>query len=279
MELDYGKGRLTLCTLDLEDHYAVDPAADLIGRQLVKHVASAPLAPRADNSVVYVGGAAGAALLDRLGVAYSKSTRLAPETKLLIVGVDGQVNLGKARALCAAGGQAIFLARQDAAGPLGVTLEKVSGFHGSLNPPTWPEARGLSASDLRWRADGDAWVVKDTPLAGCMLHVGANGLLGRVSFGSGGGAALICQIDPAAFNADKQTYFRLTRWRQTRSLAQLLANCGASFKADQDVFLAPRAAPMAALYHPDYRGFVPGASNQKTEAFNLSDNPYRFFRW
>ena len=36
---------------------------------------------------------------------------------------------------------------------------------------------------------------------------------------------------------------------------------------------------MAALYHPDYRGFVPGASNQKTEAFNLSDNPYRFFRW
>ena len=103
--------------------------------------------------------------------------------------------------------------------------------------------------------------------------------LGRVSFGSGGGAALICQIDPAALNADKQTYFRLTRWRQTRSLGQLLANCGASFKADQDVFLAPRATPMAALYHPDYRGFVPGTSNQKTEAFNLSDNPYRFFRW
>jgi len=173
----------------------------------------------------------------------------------------------------------IFLARHDAAGPLGVTLEKLSGFHGSLKAPTWPEARGLSASDLRWRANGDAWVVKDTALGKCTLQVGADGLLGRVSFGPGGGAALICQIEPAALNADKQTYFRLTRWRQTRSLSQILANCGASFKADQNVFTTPEATPLAGLYHPDYRSFVPGTSNQKTEDFNLSDNPYRFFRW
>jgi beta-galactosidase len=279
MELDYGKGRLTLCTLDLEDHYVVDPAADLIGRQLIKYVASAPLAPRAENSVVYLGAAAGAALLDQLGVAYTKGTSVAPDTRLLVVGADVQVNTDQVRALCKAGGHALFLGRQDAVGPLGLTLEKVSGFHGSLNPSAWPEARGLSASDLRWRASADAWVLKDTALGGCTLQVGADGLLGRVSFGSGGGAALICQFDPAALNADKQTYFRLTRWRQTRSLAQLLANCGASFKADQDVFLAPGATSVAALYHPDYRGFVPGTSNEKTEAFNLSDNPYRFFRW
>ena len=241
MELDYGKGRLTLCTLDLEDHYAADPAADLIGRQLVKYVASAPLAPRTDNSVVYVGGDADAALLDQSGIVYTKGAGVAPDTKLLIVGADGQVNPDQVRALCQTGGHAVFLARQDAAGPLGVTLEKVSGFHGSLNPPTWPEARGLSASDLRWRADGDAWVVKDAPLGTGTLQVGADGLLGRVSFDPGGGAAIICQIDPVALNADKQTYFRFTRWRETRSLSQLLANCGAAFKADQDAFLAPGA--------------------------------------
>ncbi|MGD0744236.1 MAG: hypothetical protein ABSA45_03685, partial [Verrucomicrobiota bacterium] len=61
------------------------------------------------------------------------------------------------RALRQGRGHAIFLARQDSAGPLGSTLEKVSGFHGSLNPPTRPEALSLSASDLRWRADGDGW--------------------------------------------------------------------------------------------------------------------------
>ena len=280
MELDYGKGRLTLCTLDLEDHYTADPAADLIGRQLIQYVASAPLAPRADNSVVYVGGDAGAALLDQLGVVFTKGTGVAPDTKLLVAGADGQVGADQVRALCQDGGHAIFLARQDSAGPLGVTLEKVSGFHGSLNPPTWPEARGLSASDLRWRVDGDAWVVKDTPLGTGTLEVGADGLLGRVSFGPGGGTAVICQADPAALNADKQTYLRLTRWRETRSLAQLLANCGASFKADHDMFAPGQGAPTpAALYHADYRGFVPGTSNQNTEAFNLSDNPYRFFRW
>jgi beta-galactosidase len=280
MELDYGKGRLTLCTLDLEDHYAVDPAADLLGRQLVKYLASAPLAPKTDNSVVYIGGDPGAALMDLLGVVYTKGTGVGPDTKLLIVGADGQVNPDQVRALCQTGGHAVFLARQDAAGPLGVTLDKVSGFHGSLNPPTWPEARGLSASDLRWRADGDAWVVKDALLGTSTLEVSADGLLGRVSFGPNGGAALICQLDPAALNADKQTYFRFTRWRETRTISQLLANCGASFKGDDNIFAPAQDTPtLAALYHPDYRGFVPGTSNQNTEAFNLSDNPYRFFRW
>src|SRR4029077_14885097 len=99
MELDYGKGRLTLCTLDLEDHYAVDPAADLLGRQLIKYIASAPLAPRADNGVVYVGGAAGAALLDQLGVAYTKGTSIAPGTSLLVVGADVQVSADQVRTL------------------------------------------------------------------------------------------------------------------------------------------------------------------------------------
>jgi beta-galactosidase len=281
MELDYGKGRLTLCTLDLEDHYAADPAADLMGRQLVKYVASAPLAPKADNSVVYVGGNGDAALLNQLGLNYTTGTGPAADTKLLVVGADGTVPADQVKTFCQAGGKAVFLARQDAAGPLGVTLAKVSAFHGSLNAPAWPEARGLSASDLRWRVDGDAWVIKDAsgPLGADKLEVGADGQLGRVSFGAGGGAAVICQIDPRTLNADKQTYLRFTRWRETRTLAQLLANCGATFKADQDAFVPAGATPAAALYHPDYRSFVPGSSTQNSDAFNLSDNPYRFFRW
>jgi beta-galactosidase len=229
--------------------------------------------------VVYVGGEAGAVLLDQLGVVYTKGTATAPGTKLLVVGADGNVPADQVKAFCQAGGKAVFLARQDAAGPLGVTLEKVSGFHGSLNPPAWPEARGLSASDLRWRVDGDAWVIKDAALGAGTLQVGADGLLGRVSFGPGAGAALVCQADPAALNADKNTYLRFTRWRETRTLAQLLANCGATFKADQDAFVPTGATPAAALYHPDYLSFVPGTSTQNSEAFNLSDNPYRFFRW
>src|SRR5262249_30609233 len=38
------------------------------------------------------------------------------------------------------------------------------------------------------------------------------------------------------FQADEKTYFRYTRWRSTRAVAQLLANLGASFPADRRIF-------------------------------------------
>jgi hypothetical protein len=49
--------------------------------------------------------------------------------------------------------------------------------------------------------------------------------------------------------ADEKTYFRFTRWRQTRALSQVLANLGASFTADERYF-SPRPrvkAPVVTL--------------------------------
>jgi hypothetical protein len=43
-------------------------------------------------------------------------------------------------------------------------------------------------------------------------------------------------VDPDRFHADEKTYFRYTRWRSTRAVAQLLANLGASFAADRRIF-------------------------------------------
>jgi len=43
-------------------------------------------------------------------------------------------------------------------------------------------------------------------------------------------------VDPDRFQADQRTYFRYTRWRSTRAVAQLLANLGASFPVDRRVF-------------------------------------------
>jgi hypothetical protein len=48
------------------------------------------------------------------------------------------------------------------------------------------------------------------------------------------------QIDPTWLPADEKTYFRFTRWRQTRALTQVLANLGAAFEMDGRIF-APRA--------------------------------------
>jgi hypothetical protein len=97
-------------------------------------------------------------------------------------------------------------------------------FHGSLDAPAWPEAAGLSASDLRWKTDTTAVLLAD----GC--EIAAGGQIGRKQIGEG--VIVFSQFDPARFNADKKDYFRQTRWRQTRAIAQVLGNLGVSFTLD-----------------------------------------------
>ncbi len=157
-----------------------------------------------------------------------------------------------------------------------------------------------SASDLRWRTyiDTPAWTLSGG------VETGADGLLGRKIVGKG--VAIFCQVDPARFEADRKTYFRYTRWRATRGVAQWLANLGASFPVDRGIFqprktvlspdrmwtspngdrsghdceppvpsrllnLPPTAITDGAelgYYHPDYRTDFP-----------MGDNPYRYYRF
>ena len=146
--------------------------------------------------------------------------------------------------------------------------------------------------------DSSAWVLNGG------AEIGADGLLGRKIVGKG--VAIFCQVDPDCFHADEKTYFRYTRWRSTRAVAQLLANLGASFAVDGGIFqprktvrspdrmwtgpngdrsghdceppvpsrllnLPPTAMPGGAelgYYHPDYRTDFP-----------MGDNPYRYYRF
>jgi beta-galactosidase len=285
MELDYGKGRLMVCTLDLEDHVAQDSAARRLAGHIMYYALHSPLSPQA-SKVVYLGGAAGEAWLDRIGVSYQRSEAISAGAALLLIGPDAKIDAAALRAYMEAGGKAFFLPRSQADEPLGVMLKPAAAaFAGSLAVPDWPEARGLSASDLRWRTHLDAapWLVS----AGA--EIGADGLIGRKVIGKG--VAVFCQVDPDRFQADKKTYFRYTRWRSTRAVAQLLANLGASFPVDSRVFhpldtkaLKPNGVSQTKVgkepisptersavlgyYHPDYRTDFP-----------MGDNPYRYYRW
>jgi beta-galactosidase len=300
MELDYGKGRVIVCTLDLEDHVALDPAARLMARHVVDYALHAPLAPRV-NGVVYLGDAAGTAWLDKIGVSYQRSDRMDPSAELLLVGPSAATDTATLTAYLEKGGKVFFLPRRQADGPLGTTLKPAADqFAGSVSVPDWPEGRGLSASDLRWRTylDSPPWILSGG------VQIGADGLLGRKSVGKG--VAIFCQIDPDGFDADHKTYFRYTRWRSTRTVAQLLANLGASFAVDSGIFhpreatskpdriwvgpdgdraghdctppmpsrlldMPPTAMPegaKAGYYCPDY-----------FTDFPMGDNPYRYYRW
>jgi beta-galactosidase len=302
MELDCGQGRVIVCTLDLEDHVVQDPAARRMAGRIVDYALHSPLFPQVSRAA-YFGGATGAAWLDRIGVSYQQSAALDTSAGLLLIGPDATLDTPTLTAYLVKGGKAFFLPRSQADGWLGSSLQPAAArFAGSLTVPDWPETRGLSASDLRWRCylDTPTWVLNGG------VEVGADGLLGRKMIGKG--VAVFCQVDPDCIRADEKTYFRYTRWRATRAVAQLLGNLGARFAADSRIFhpldisaafageptssVAPsgdRSGPQATgpragmeksidpkreaarspgYYHPDYRTDFP-----------MGDNPYRYYRW
>ncbi|MGD0743575.1 MAG: beta-galactosidase [Verrucomicrobiota bacterium] len=271
MELDYGKGRLTWCMLDLEDHAAKDPAALELAGRIMNYVLTAPLTPKV-NKMFYIGDDFGAKLLDDLGFLYEKAAAIPDGADLLVIGSGAVPSDEAVSAFVQGGGKVLVLPRSGESLPLGGTQKKAESFAGSLNVPDWPEARGLSESDLRWRTDTEAWLIASGG------DVGADGLLARKVLGRG--VLIYCQLDPNRFDADDKTYFRFTRWRQTRALCQVLADLGGQFAADKLIFTVipesvvkqpwtfePVKQP-SSFYSSDYRDDYP-----------LGDDPYRYYNW
>ncbi len=189
-----------------------------------------PLSPRV-SKVVYLGGEAGAAWLDRIGVSYQRAATLDTGAGWCSSARMRTSMRRRSMPTWNRGGKAFSCrARRQTEGSASRLKPAAADFAGSLSVPEWPEARGVSASDLRWRTHLDTapWVVS----AGA--DIGADGLIGRKVIGKG--VAVFCQVDPDRFQADEKTYFRYTRWRSTRAVAQLLANLGASFPADSQIF-------------------------------------------
>jgi len=267
MELDYGKGRLIWNTLDLEDHVPLDAAARQLAQQLIAYGSTSSLFAKADP-VMFMGSEKEATQLDGLGLIYQQRSSLTADAGLVIIGTQAAVTDEELRAYLNRGGTVFFLPRHSDAAPLGIRLESVKEFAGSLAVPNWTETRGLSASDLRSRTEHQAWLIQ---LGG---EVAANGLLSRLQLGNG--VVLFSQLDPNDLNADVKTYLRYTRWRQTRAIAQILANLGASFQVDGTIFKRIGQKPNqhslstteSGFYHSDYR-----------TDFDLGDEPYRYYRW
>ncbi|MEG3974264.1 glycoside hydrolase family 2 TIM barrel-domain containing protein [Microcoleus sp. herbarium8] len=255
MELDYGKGRLILNELDLEDHYSVDGGAAQLVQQIMSYGMTSPLLGKPDK-VVLIGGDNDAQRLDSLGVFYQRANALSQDVGLAIVGAEANLKDADLRGYLNAGGKAFFLPRQVPVAALGVGLQQAKDFGGSLAVPGWDEVKGLSSSDLRSRSFYDTWLIKSGG------EIGGDGLLSRVQVGKG--VAIFSQIDPDSLNADDKTYLRFTRWRQTRANAQILANLGATFKADGSVFNGSSRE----FYHWDYKA-----------DFENGDDPYRYYRW
>lgn len=230
MELDAGKGRLTVCTLDLEDHAIVDPAAEKLARQLLEHVRAGRIDPKAP-ATLYLGDTNGEEFLKQLGVTYQKATRLGDRPALAIIGTGADVTMDALKSFLSMGGRA-FVLRTPASGstPFALDLRPARDFAGAKSIPTWPETVGLSLSDFHIRGGIDLPLIGKTSA----IETGADGLLGRMHIGRG--VAIFSQIIPAELKADENQWLRFTRWRQLRATSQILANLGASFESDPRIF-------------------------------------------
>jgi beta-galactosidase len=236
MELDYGRGKVVWCQLDLEDCYRADPAAERLAHQTVRYVRTCEV-PATAPHVVYLGAAAEEALLRRIGLIHT--TEIHPEQwraeDLFVVGPCGSdaaafdAAMAKAELIVRGGGMAYFLPGA-AAEAKNVSTEMVENFRGSCDVPAWPECRGLGEMDLLWPLAAKVRLVTGR------CEIAAGGLMGRKQVGRG--VNLYCMLDPAAFAADASADGRIARRRCVRAMVQILANMGAAFEADAEVFRA-----------------------------------------
>lgn len=266
MELDYGRGRVTLCTLDLEErfagaHEASEPAADRLARQLVRYARTAPLSPRAGH-VALLGTPP--AWFQMLGVVCDRVAMPPADAALVIVAPDALPDEAALTASLQAGGRVVFLPRTGATAPLGATLAQRT-VAGSLDVPAWSMCAGLSPSDLRWRNEASAWLVS----GGAGVQVGAGGQIATKSIGNG--LAVWLQTDPERFDADRTTYFRFTRWRQTRAVAQVLANLGATFRDDVGALRTVPADPQTVGLAGTWRLAITAPRPSAAKAGDLPD--------
>jgi beta-galactosidase len=233
MELDYGKGKVVLCTLDLEDNAGIDPAAGRVAKNLFSWIRNAPITPR--QKVVYVGNDEGARRLDEIGAEYERAASVDSKAAFVVLGSD--ISADAAAPVLENGGKVLVLPRKKA-GPAGLGIQVVENkaFGGSLEVPNWDEARGISPSDLRWRADAPALILSGEGTA-------SHGLLARVA--KGRGVALFCQADPAVLDLNQKAYFRFTSWRMMRTLTQLFSNLGGTLVADRRIFPGATEDPIS----------------------------------
>jgi len=239
MELNFGKGRVTLSTLDLEDQYQADPVAELLTRQLLAHAISGPILPR-PSKTVHIGGKESADMLNGLALVHQQATALDPSA-LNLLGADADINAATIASFVSNGGRIIELARPKEGESRGLDFKTATNYRGSIHAPTSPLFAGLSASDLRMRTEIDYCVIA----GGDNARVFADGLF-ALRGSDTRGFALSTQLDPSRLDVEKIPALRFTRWRQTRALTQILANCGATFLPDQRIF-KPRvlAFPLA----------------------------------
>ncbi len=271
MEARIGAGLVVWCGLDLEGREGGnEPAAAAFSQRLLAYLTS-PLPPPPSTATTYIGDRAGAVWLEAMGLVFQKTETL-PSIPGLVILADGAETVTDAalESFLNAGGRVLLLG--GAAARLGFRLEERTIGGASMPPTDWPQTAGLSASDLRLRAD-----ISTPLLAKGANEVAARGLLGRRMADRGDGVAIAFPLMPEELPAKQKTYFRFSQWRLTRALSQLLTNLGAHFRTDREVFAfrpdETGPLPLAGVWRFAIESSMPGAESDSAPTADPGRDP------
>lgn len=226
MELRVGKGLLIMCGLDLENRGAAEPVANIIAEKLLVYARDWKFGDTNDGIVYYLGGDTGAKILHGIGVTHEKIDLLPKAPCMVAMGADAEIDEKALTAFIDNGGRAILLFHEKL--PFGMAVER-KPYSRTVKIPSSSVFSGLSFSDLRLRSNLDVAMIQPE-----------NSILACRNIGRG--YAVFAQLPPYALNADGKTYFRISRWRLTRALSQILGNMGARFEPD-NAFIEKISSP------------------------------------
>ncbi len=139
MELDFGKGKIVLYTLDLEDNALMDPAAGKLAANLFSWIRNAPIT-RVRNRSMSGNEARSAKRLDEIGAEYDRAASV--DAKSTVCDSRSGRFRGCRNSVLENEGKVLVLPRKKA-GPVGAGIQVVENkaFGGSLEVPAWEEAR------------------------------------------------------------------------------------------------------------------------------------------
>jgi hypothetical protein len=268
VEYREGKGVVLFCQLDVTGRTEIDPAAQMVARNILTYVCAWKPAPT--RTAVYVGDRAGATHLESAGLVLGayEGGALSDE-HVLVVGPDGARRLaGHAAALgswLTAGGHLLAIGLDEAEAnaflPFAIRARKEEYFTTHFESGGLRSFRaGVAPADCHNRDPRELSLV-----TGGATVVG-NGVLAKAEKAN----VVFCQLAPWQFDPKQQNLKRVYR-RVSFLVSRLLANMGVA-----------GATPLLNRFRSPV---IPGRGEKRwLEGLYLDqpeewDDPYRFFRW
>jgi len=271
LEYREGRGLVVLCQVDVTGRTEVEPAAELLVRNLLRYVAEWRPTPR--RTVVYAGEAAGRTHLETIGLeprTWPAGPLGSAADEVLVVGPGGGRELaargGAGMAWLAAGGHVVAIGLgqgdADALTPLKVQMQTAEHIAAVFEP---------GSSDAWWRGISPADVHNRDPRPVPRAVAGAESIGQGILAAAADGRVVFCQLAPWQFGGSTGANLRRTHRRVTFTVSRLLGNLGVGGA----VPLLEYGRRPVTTAQPERRWLASYYLDTPEEW----DDPYRFFRW